>query len=159
MNIVVLGLGNVLVGDEGVGVWVVEELKKKYAFTPPVKIIDGGTLGFALINEIDDCRKLIVVDAVQADQEPGTIYRFTKDDVSFKISQKISAHDMGFAEALSQWKVLGIDPEIVFLGIEPQELSAWKMALSECIRAKAPRLVELVLEELKKEGIAVREQD
>jgi hydrogenase maturation protease len=82
-TIAVLGLGNILLRDEGVGVKVIEALQQQYIFTPPVRIIDGGTLGFALINEIEDCKTIIVVDAVKAGNEPGTIYRFTRDEVTF----------------------------------------------------------------------------
>ena len=155
-EIVVLGLGNILLRDEGVGVRVIEELKNKYSFSPSIRIVDGGTLGFSLINEIEGCKKLIVVDAVKTGSEPGTMYRFTRDDIRCQITQKMSAHDIGFLEVLEQWKVLGIAPEIIFLGIEPEDMDSWGMQLSACIQGKVPRLIELVIKELENAGVTTK---
>ena len=152
-DIVILGLGNILLKDEGVGVRVVERLKNEYHFDPPIKIIDGGTLGFALINEIEGCKKLIVIDAVKGGGDPGTIYKFKKGEVEFQIPQKLSAHDIGFMEVLEQWKILGVNPDVIFFGIEPEDITTWSMELSSKLKEKVSRLIELVLEELSKEGI------
>ena len=97
-SIAIIGLGNILLRDEGVGVRVIEALQQQYTFSPSVKIVDGGTLGFALINEIEDCKTIIVVDAVKAGSEPGTIYRFTRDDITFPAPQACLVHDIGFHE-------------------------------------------------------------
>jgi hydrogenase maturation protease len=134
-DIVVIGLGNILLRDEGVGVRVIETLRQHYTFTPPVTLVDGGTLGFALINEIEDCKTIIVVDAVKAGNEPGTIYRFTRNDINFLTPMAMSVHDIGFIEALDQWQLLGIKPDIIFIGIEPEDMSSWAMELKDCIKA------------------------
>ena len=154
----VLGLGNILLRDEGVGVRVAERLSSNFIFSPAVKVIDAGILGFGLINEIQDIQKLIVVDAVKAGEAPGTIYKFTQNDIDVKISQLLSAHDIGFLEVIEQWKLMGVFPEVIFLGIEPYDMSSWGMELSDCISNKLPRLVELVLEALKKEGVTIIEK-
>jgi hydrogenase maturation protease len=155
MDIAVLGLGNILLRDEGVGVRVVEELDKRFSFSPSIKLIDAGTLGFALVHEIEECPKIIVVDAVKAGNEPGTIYKFKRKDLTFQLPQAMSAHDVGFLEALEQWRILGIEPEVVFFGIEPKDMSSWGMELSDCISNKMPKLIELVVNELKNDGILV----
>ena len=142
-----------LLRDEGAGVSVINALKSGFVFSPPIPLLDGGTLGFSLINEIQDCSKLIIIDAVKAGEPPGTLYRFTREDVDTKISHVLSAHDIGFMEVLQQWQLTGISPEIVFLGIEPEDISSWGTELTATIQAKIPRLVELVLEELRKSGI------
>ena len=154
-QIVVLGLGNILLRDEGVGVRVIEELQKRYDFSPPVKMIDGGTAGFGLVTEIEGCKKLLVVDAVKAGNEPGTVYKFRRNDITVQIPQTLSVHDLGFYEALEHWKMLGIDPEVIFFGIEPEDMSSWGFDLTPCIQDKMPKLVNLIIEELKTEGIAV----
>jgi hydrogenase maturation protease len=158
INIAVVGLGNILLSDEGAGVRIVEELQDKYSFSPPVKIIDGGTLGFGIINEIEHCKKLIIVDAVKAGEKPGTVYRFTRDDLTFDISRAVSAHDVGFLEVLEQWKVIGFSPEVIFFGIEPQDISNLSMELSDCVQEQVPKLVGLLIEELQKNGIEVYEK-
>lgn len=155
-RIALIGLGNILLRDEGVGVRVVETLQQHYTFSPPVTIVDGGTRGFALINEIEDCKTIIVVDAVKAGNEPGTIYRFTRNDINFVTSMAMSVHDIGFIEALDQWQLLGINPEVIFIGIEPEDMSSWGMELSDCIKIKTPRLIELLIKELKRLAINVK---
>jgi hydrogenase maturation protease len=154
-KIFVLGLGNILLRDEGVGVRVIETLESNFSFSPPIKIIDGGTLGFGLINELEGCDKLIVVDTVKAGEAPGTIYKFKRDDITFKIPQAISAHAIGFLEVLEQWKLLGIKHDIVFFGIEPKDISPWSMELCDVIKSKVPKLINLIIDELKNEGIKV----
>ena len=157
-SIAVIGLGNILLRDEGVGVRVIQKLQQHYTFSPPVKMIDGGTLGFALVNELEGCNTVIVVDAVKAGNEPGTIYRFLRDNIAFTTPLSLSVHDIGFMEALDQWKMIGINPEIIFFGIEPEDMSSWGMELSACITAKVPRLIELIIDELKKYKINVKEK-
>jgi hydrogenase maturation protease len=157
-SIAVLGLGNILLRDEGVGVRIAEHLLNNYIFSPVVKVIDAGTLGFGLISEIQDIQKLIVVDAVKAGKTPGTIYKFTQNDIDTTIPQLLSAHDVGFLEVIEQWKLMGVLPEVIFLGIEPYDMSSWGMELSDCISNKMPRLVELVLDELKKDGVTITEK-
>jgi hydrogenase maturation protease len=157
-TIAVIGLGNILLRDEGVGVKVIESLQQKYTFSPPVKIVDGGTLGFALINEIEDCKTIIVVDAVKAGNESGTIYRFTRNDINFVTPLSVSVHDIGFIEALDQWQMLGINPEIIFIGIEPEDMSSWGMELSDCIKTKILRLIDLIINELNNRAINVNEK-
>ena len=149
----VLGLGNVLLRDEGAGVSVINALTSEFVFSPPILLLDGGTLGFSLINEIQDCSRLIIIDAVKAGGAPGTVYRFTHNDVETKISPVLSAHDIGFMEVLQQWQLAGVSPEIVFFGIEPEDMSSWGTELTPTIQAKIPRLVELVLQELHDLGI------
>ena len=156
--IVVLGLGNILLRDEGVGVRIIEELQKRYNFSPPVKMIDGGTAGFGLVTEIEGCKKLLVIDAVKAGNEPGTIYKFRRGDITVQIPQSLSVHDIGFFEALEHWKILGIEPEVTFFGIEPEDMNSWGFDLTPCIQDKMPKLVALVIEELHAEGITATEK-
>jgi hydrogenase maturation protease len=154
-QIVVLGLGNILLRDEGVGVRVIEELQRCYDFSPAVKLIDGGTAGFGLVTEIEGCKKLLVVDAVKAGNEPGTVYKFWRGDITVQIPQTLSVHDIGFFEALEHWKILGIEPEVVFFGIEPEDMNSWGFDLTQCIQDKMPKLVALVIDQLQADGITV----
>jgi len=157
-QIVVLGLGNILLRDEGVGVRVIEELQRRYDFFPPVKMLDGGTAGFGLVTEIEGCNKLLVVDAVKAGNEPGTVYKFKSGDITVTIPQTLSVHDLGFFEALEQWKMLGINPEVIFFGIEPEDMNSWGFDLTPSIQNKLPKLVALVIDQLQGDGIVVTEK-
>lgn len=157
-NIAVVGLGNILLRDEGVGVKVIEELKKSYVFYPSVKIIDGGTSGFALLSHIEGCKKLLVVDAVKAGQKPGTIYKFKRDDINVTVPQTMSVHDIGFFEALEQWKILGVEPDVVFFGVEPDDITSWGFDLTAVVQKQIPTLIKLIIQQLQAYGITVTEK-
>jgi hydrogenase maturation protease len=153
MKIAVVGVGNILLKDEGIGVKVVKELEKEYTFPPEITLIDGGTAGHHLVNVVADFDVIIVIDAVQGGESPGTIYRFTLDQIPFELKTHLSVHQVGVLEALNQVKLLGKKHKVTFIGIEPQDISPWSMELTPVIEEKIPRLISLVLEELEKCGI------
>ena len=153
MTIAILGVGNILLKDEGIGVKVVKELEDKFSFPSDVALIDGGTAGHHLINMISDFDVLIVVDAVQGGEPPGTIYKFTFDQIPFEVNTHLSVHQVGVLEALNQVKLLGKEQKVTFIGIEPQDISPWGMELTPVIAEKIPKLITLVLKELEKYGI------
>ena len=153
MNVAILGVGNILLKDEGIGVKVVKELENEYTFPPDITLIDGGTAGHHLVNMLSDFEVIIVVDAVQGGESPGTIYRFTLDQIPFELKTHLSVHQIGVQEALNQVKLLGKEQKVTFIGIEPQDISPWGMELTPVIEEKIPKLISLVLEELEKCGI------
>ena len=153
MKIAVVGVGNILLKDEGIGVKVVKELENKFSFPADITLIDGGTAGHHLVNMVVDFDVIIVVDAVQGGESPGTIYRFTMDQIPFEVTTHLSVHQVGVQEALRQVKLLGKQQKVVFIGVEPQDISPWGMELSPVIEEKTPKLITLVLEELEKCGI------
>ena len=153
MKVAIVGVGNILLKDEGIGVKVVKELEDEFSFPSDVTLIDGGTAGHHLINMISDFDVLIVVDAVQGGEPPGTIYRFTLDQIPFEINTHLSVHQVGVQEALNQVKLLGKEQKVTFIGIEPQDISPWGMELTPVIAEKIPKLITLVLKELDDCGI------
>ena len=153
MKIAIVGVGNILLKDEGIGVRVVKQLENEYTFPPDIVLIDGGTDGPHLTSLMADFDKIIVIDAVEGGENPGTIYKFTLDQISFDTTTHLSIHQMGVLEALNQIKLLGKEPEVIFIGIEPQDISPWGMKLSPVIEAKIPELIALVLKELAENGI------
>lgn len=154
MKVAIVGVGNILLKDEGIGVKVVKELENEFSFPSDVALIDGGTAGHHLINMISDFDVLIVVDAVQGGEPPGTIYKFAFDQIPFEVNTHLSVHQVGVLEALNQVKLLGKEQKITFIGIEPQDISPWGMELTPVIADKIPKLITLVLEELKECGMA-----
>jgi hydrogenase maturation protease len=153
MKIVILGVGNILLKDEGVGVRVVKELEKNYSFPSHVELIDGGTAGHHLINLVRDFDEIIVIDAVEGGETPGTLYRFCLDQITFEIPTALSIHEVGVLEVLSQLKLLDKTPRVTFIGIEPRDISPWGMDLSPVIEEKIPEMMELVLKELEELGV------
>ena len=140
----VVGIGNTLLKDEGVGCHVAHALER--IPLPDVEIIDGGTSSDVL-QLIDDADKLIIVDAVRGGGVPGEIYRFRPEDVTLEEEHLLSLHDMSFVDSLKLmrlWRNIG---EAVIIGIEPREIG-WGLELSAELREKMPRIIDTVLEEL-----------
>jgi hydrogenase maturation protease len=116
----VLGLGNILLSDEGLGVRVVERLQGSCRFPPEVSIMDGGTLGLDLLPYLEGVDHLLVIDALEMGKGPGTIVRLVGDEVPASLSVKISPHQMGLADLLAAARLRGLYPrEIVLLGMQP----------------------------------------
>ena len=148
LKIVILGVGNLLLSDEGVGVHVANELMKR-ELPPGVTVVEGGTDGFRLINVITEADRLIVVDAVKGGGAPGSIYRFDINEVQNCPSGfKTSVHQIGILEVINLSGLIGKTPQTTVIGIEPESLEMG-MELSPEVKAKIPRIIELVLEELK----------
>jgi len=148
-KIVILGVGNVLLSDEGVGVHVANELIKM-ELPANVSVVEGGTDGFRLLNVITEADRLIVVDAVKGGGEPGTIYRFDINDVRNSPSGfKTSVHQIGILEVIDLSGLIGKTPHTTVIGVEPKSLEM-SLELSPEIKDKVPRVIELVFEDMKK---------
>lgn len=147
-SILVLGVGNLLLKDEGVGVHVARRLQG-IDLPAEVEVIDGGTGGLDLLDTIEGREKVIVIDAVRAGQPPGTIYRFSGEDIEEKKKSWLSLHDIDMTDLLKLADVLGVKrPEITVLGIEAKDMESADLELSPEIEAKIPRVIEFVLKEI-----------
>jgi len=154
LNVLVLGLGNILLSDEGVGVKVVEELQRCYEFSDSIEIIDGGTMGMELLPYFDDRSHILIVDAVKTDNKPGTIVRI--DDPPAFFSTKISPHQIGLADVLGAAAITDNLPRnLTLFGIEPKEMSTG-LDLSPAIAQNLDRLVDMVVAELEAIGVKVQ---
>lgn len=146
---VILGVGNILLSDEGVGVHVANELMKM-DLPPDVSVVEGGTDGFRLLNVITEADRLIVIDAVKGGAVPGAIYRFDIGEVrNVPSGFKTSVHQIGILEVIDLSGLIGKTPHTTVIGIEPKSLEL-SMELSPEVREKIPRIIDLVFEELKR---------
>src|SRR4030043_1704816 len=147
-KIVILGIGNILLSDEGIGVHVANQLFKR-ALPENVSVVEGGTDGFRLLNVITEADRLIVIDAVRGGANPGSIYRFDIDDVrNCPSGFKTSVHQIGILEVIDLSELIGKKPHTTIMGIEPKSLEMG-MELTPEIKSKIPRIIELIFEELK----------
>jgi hydrogenase maturation protease len=147
-QILVLGVGNILLTDEGVGIRVIESIQKRYAFPDNVSVLDGGVLGLSLLGVISEADHLIVVDAVKNGREPGFLYRLEENEVPKRILAKNSLHQVDFLETLTSCQALDKVPETVILGVEPLDIETLSIELTPVVQEKVESLIDMVLEEL-----------
>lgn len=145
-KILLLGVGNVLLRDEGAGVHAVTRLRDK-GLPENVEAVDGGTAGLELLYLLEGISKMIVVDCLDAGAEPGSIFRFRPGDIGMKGKVKMSFHDLGLMEVLTLAETMGNLPETVIFGIQPEKID-WDLNLSPVIEEKLPELMDLILREI-----------
>jgi len=144
---VILGVGNLLLSDEGVGVHVANRLMEM-ELPAGVEVIEGGTHGFRLMNIVTEADRLVVVDAVKGGASPGSIYRFDiKDAPSYPAAFTTSAHQVGILEVIHLSELVGRIPETTIIGVEPKSL-AMGLELSSEVAEKLPKVIEMVLREV-----------
>lgn len=151
-RILILGVGNILLGDEGTGVRVIEKLADEYVFSDNVELYDGGTLGLRLLDPIFESDYAIIVDIVRGGGPPGSIYRIPEEDLPKKIPYKSSLHELNVVETLIYAEELGNKPEAVVIGIEPGDWTSWNTGLTEPVRNRMEDIIAAVLAEVAKAG-------
>jgi hydrogenase maturation protease len=143
-EIAVLGLGNLMRTDDAVGMLTLEELRRQETLPPEVRLIEGGTLGIDLIGHLQGITHLVAVDAVDAGEAPGTLLRFSGEELAGLPASK-SVHLLGFADLVGVMKLLNVVPrEIVLLGIQPL-LIDWGTELSVPVRMKRDDLIQMIV--------------
>ncbi|GFO70829.1 hydrogenase 2 maturation endopeptidase [Geomonas limicola] len=153
MNILVLGVGNLLMQDEGVGGRAIEELEKRFRIPPAVELLDGGTAGLELLNQLGCRDALIIVDAVQSGKAPGTVIRFEGDQVPAVFRRKISPHQLGISDLLAAARLIDLLPKrLVLFGVQPAELGTG-LELSSKVAGVLGELTLLIALELQSLGV------
>ena len=146
-QILILGIGNLLLSDDGVGVQTVWRLQQKQ-LPEEVQVVDGGTCGLDLLQFLEGVDRLIIVDAIKAGQPPGTLIRMANEEVPAYLALKVSPHEIGLPELLFTAKLRDIyPPEVVVLGVQPESLETG-VDLSPVVAAQVDVLVEKILAEL-----------
>ena len=144
-KILIVGIGNLLCRDEGIGVHVIQEMEK-IKLPDHIDLLDMGTSTMDLISHLEGVKKLIVIDAMRAGGKPGTIYKCKPEDLIPKGEQSVSLHDIGVIETLTMAKKMGMAIETVIIGVEPETMD-WGMELTEAVKNKIPLIIEAVLRE------------
>jgi hydrogenase maturation protease len=158
-QIVVLGVGNILLHDEGIGVRVLETLQAEYTFGNNVQLVDGGTLGLRLLEVVSAADHLIIIDAVCNGSAPGTLYRLPVDSLNRRVLSKQSLHQTGMLETLACAELLGNRPPAVIIGVEPADISPFGLGLTDVVAARLPDLVAAALAEISAAGGAYERLD
>jgi hydrogenase maturation protease len=157
-HIMILGVGNLLFTDEGVGIHAVETLLEQYEFSQNVSIEDGGVLGINLLGIISEADDLIVVDAIRNGGAPGTLHRLEGDDIPKRILAKNSLHQVDLLEALTLCQALDKVPETVIVGVEPEDIETLGLEMTPPVQEKMGALIAMVLRELDRLGAGYHEK-
>ena len=146
-RILILGVGNLLLSDEGFGVHVAQRMTEM-EFPPQVEVVEGGTDGFGLMSLVLQADRLILIDAVKGGGPPGSVYRFDIEDCPpFPDTFKTSVHQISILEVINLSSLIGSPPRTTVIGVEPKSMEMG-MELSPEIKAKIPKVIQLVEEEV-----------
>jgi hydrogenase maturation protease len=145
-KILVVGIGNLLYRDEGIGVHVVQEMEKM-KLPEMIEVLDIGTSTMDLISYLKGVERLIVIDAMKAGGDPGTVYKCNPEDLLPKNEGPISLHEIGLLETLNMAKKMEMEIETVIIGVEPKVFD-WGIELTEEVKNRIPFIIEAVLKEI-----------
>lgn len=152
-RVLVLGIGNLVMSDDGAGVRVVQKLQREYIFSENVEIMDGGTLGLDLLPKLEGIGLLIVIDALETGKKPGSCIRLIGEELPIALETKLSPHQMGLKDLLSVAELLGHLPDkMVLIGVQPGSIKM-DTELTLDVEASIDILTEMVLDELSNDGI------
>jgi len=145
-NILILGVGNILMKDDGLGVHIVNHMiDSDIALPANVEVFEGGTLGFDLLNVMTGRDRIIIIDALKTDDAPGTVYRFPAKHLK-REPRSYSLHDTGVSGIIDMMKLLDEEPSVEIIGIVPGDIESLEIGMSEPVMDAIPRVVEIILE-------------
>jgi hydrogenase maturation protease len=151
-RVVVIGLGNPLMGDDGLGLVALERLRREYVLAPNVELVDGGTWGMNLLPVIEDADELILIDAIDIAAAPGTPVRLEHARLPRYLATKISPHQVDLRDVLALAELRGTLPaDTVALGLQPAHVEL-QDGLSHILRSRVDDLVAAVAQELVRRG-------
>jgi hydrogenase maturation protease len=146
-SVLILGIGNSLAGDDGLGGRAVEGLAAAGGLPEGVRLLDAGVLAMDILAWVAPGEAVVILDAVHADGEPGTLYRFGLDEIAAPAELPLSVHDLGLAHALQAARHMGRPLRGTLLGVEPGRIEPFTTGLSPAVAAALPALQAAALRE------------
>lgn len=148
-KITILGIGNTLYTDEGIGVHILPFLEQELKGYSEIEIIEGATDGIRLLEPVEDAERLIIIDAINAGEEPGSLIVLHNDDIPAYFGIKMSIHQLGFQEVLLAAKLRERLPEeMVLFGIQPESLE-FGIGITETIEQQIPAVIKAISMQIK----------
>ncbi|PTD93438.1 hypothetical protein C9439_07700 [archaeon SCG-AAA382B04] len=150
-EVAIIGLGNLIKGDDGIGIQVIREIEQD--IPKEIEVIDGGTAGLNILNFMEQKEKIIVIDALNLGEEVGEVIELDGEKVPEYENLSLSAHDIDFIDALQIGQELGIDPEIKVIGVEIGDLKGRELSmdLSEKVKQAIPEVKQRIFDEIEKD--------
>ncbi|MDE5833051.1 MAG: HyaD/HybD family hydrogenase maturation endopeptidase [Desulfovibrio sp.] len=152
-KILILGVGNVLLGDEGFGVHAMRYLAENYNWPENVRLIDGATLGLMLMGELMECDLAVILDIATADNAPGTFYEGDPDSLGSSLSLPPSMHQTGIKDVLISCDLAGHSPEVLLFCMEPYNYHIIRPRLTEEAEKRLPAFCDMVVSSLREIGV------
>ncbi len=148
-KVLILGVGNLLLKDDGFGVHFINSLRA-VDFPSNISVLEAGTVSHQLIPLLHEIGHLIVVDVVEAGDVPGSLFRFSPDDMKFPAEQKVSLHQISLIDVLNMAELTGGKPKTIIIGVQPKDVTSWSVEMSDELKTVIPKVKDLVFEELRK---------
>jgi hydrogenase maturation protease len=156
LRVVVLGVGNPLMADDGAGIEALQRLQQRWELDEAIQCIDGGTWGMALLPEIESAHTLLILDAIEAGKAPGTLVRISGNDVPRRLPPHLSPHEINLHELFALADLRGTMPErVVALGVQPA-LVEWEVGCTPAVLGALDGLADAAARELQEMGFSVR---
>lgn len=159
MRNIVIGVGNVLFKDEGVGIFASKYLEENYDFDSSLEIIEGGTLGFKLMTYFQEYDNVIILDTVSIEDKAGEIYRLPSDVLLGLGQYRKTAHEVEIVEMLEICSVLDNHAEVTILGIIPEDIVSVQIGLTQTIENRFDEFIQHILKEIENIGVGIRKKD
>jgi hydrogenase maturation protease len=154
MDVLILGIGNLLLQDEGVGVHVIKELQRRFDFPAQVELLDGGTAGMELVEALLDREQVMIIDAIRTGDPPGTLVELEGDQVPVFLQNHLTPHQLGLTDVLATLTIAGRKPErLLLFGIVPEAMEL-SLSLSDRIEQRIDPLIERLVAKLGQLGLA-----
>ena len=154
LEVVVLGLGNILMQDEGIGVHAANHLEANYNFKPEIEIVDGGTSGLDLLTFFGPEKSILIIDAVNFDMEPGTVASLEDDAILAQLDPKVSLHHLGLSDLISVAELTDRKAKrMTLLGIQPESMEDLDLEMTQTIKGVFDKVVENALRILAEWGV------
>jgi len=146
---IVIGIGNLLFCDDGIGVIAIEYLKRNYKFEPKLELLDGGTLGFNLAEYFLEYENVFIIDTISTNGEVGDIYKILSDELLGGGSYKSTAHEVEVIQMLEACELYDKKAKVTIFGIVPKDVKSMKIGLSDILKNKFDILIQSIINELK----------
>ncbi|MDG6774154.1 HyaD/HybD family hydrogenase maturation endopeptidase [Thiomicrorhabdus sp. ZW0627] len=159
-NIAVLGVGNILFRDEGLGIYATQFLKDNYDFSPPIDLIDGGTIGMNLIHYYQSYDHLLLLDTISVDEEgePGSVYCLPSEVLQGMGNYRRTAHEVEVLQTLELGALAGDVADIQVIAMVPEDMDSVSISLTDTVKQTLPLLIQTTLEQLEKLGVEVKQK-
>lgn len=160
MRVAVIGVGNILFKDEGIGIYAAKYLEENYTFdSDDITIVDGGTLGFKLMSYYMDYDRVFILDTVSIKDTPGSVYNLPADELLGLGDYRQTAHEVEVVEMLEICSMQGSIAEVSLVGIIPEDITSVEIELTPAVKKQFVPFMETVVKAIENTGIQATLRD